>query len=216
MKFFFAIVAISVLPTIGFSQAVSINTDGSEADATAMLEVKSTNSGVLIPRMTSLQRTNILNPAEGLLVYDTTTDSFWYYDNGATVWTELSGAAGGTCSTLNEAYNCGGMGAGNSITTDYGALTLNTSSGASNNDAMIITTNKGTAPSPGSGITVTNSAHGGAISGEVTNSANQYSAVYGAIGSANNNSTVGAFPAGIAGYYDGSGIGVGVWGHVNA
>jgi hypothetical protein len=36
--------------------------------------------------MTSSNRLNISNPASGLLVYDTTTRSFWYYDVG---WREL-------------------------------------------------------------------------------------------------------------------------------
>ena len=42
--------------------SVSINTDGSTADLSAMLEVKSTTQGVLIPRMTTQQRNLIGSP----------------------------------------------------------------------------------------------------------------------------------------------------------
>lgn len=68
---------------------VGINTDGSIADNSAMLDVESTTKGMLIPRMTSAQRTAISSPAAGLLVYDTTTDGFWFYDAG---WQSLTGS----------------------------------------------------------------------------------------------------------------------------
>lgn len=56
--------------------------------ASAKLEINSTNSGILIPRMTCAQRTAITTPATGLFVYDTDTNSFWYY-NGIT-WINLA------------------------------------------------------------------------------------------------------------------------------
>jgi hypothetical protein len=65
---------------------VAINKDGSQPDASAMLDIKTTDGGLLIPRMTTTQRSAISSPAEGLLVYDTDTKSFWFYNN--TAWTE--------------------------------------------------------------------------------------------------------------------------------
>ena len=65
---------------------VGINTDGSNPDASAMLDVKSTDKGMLLPRLTTTQRTTISSPATGLLVYDVTTKTFWYYD---TQWNEI-------------------------------------------------------------------------------------------------------------------------------
>lgn len=50
---------------------VSINTTGNAPQSSAMLDVSSINSGLLIPRMSQVQRTAILSPAEGLLVYQT-------------------------------------------------------------------------------------------------------------------------------------------------
>ncbi|MEM9887457.1 MAG: tail fiber protein [Bacteroidota bacterium] len=66
---------------------VGINPDGSEPDASAMLDVKSTDKGMLVPRMDSMARNVISNPATGLLVYDTDTESFWYYDEQ---WNEIA------------------------------------------------------------------------------------------------------------------------------
>ena len=67
---------------------ISINSDGSNPDASAMLDVTSTDKGMLIPRMDSTSRKNIANPAIGLMVYDSTTNSFWYYANSD--WNNIS------------------------------------------------------------------------------------------------------------------------------
>jgi trimeric autotransporter adhesin len=53
-----------------------------------ILEVNSDSSGILIPRMTTAQRTSIYDPADGLLLFDTDTHSFWYTQNSS--WTEIS------------------------------------------------------------------------------------------------------------------------------
>jgi len=75
----------------GITQNVSINTTGDPAHASAIFDVTSTNKGILVPRMDSYQRSMIVNPAQGLLVYDTTTRSFWFYDGA---WEEI-GSSGG-------------------------------------------------------------------------------------------------------------------------
>jgi hypothetical protein len=68
---------------------VAINTTGNEPDTSAMLDVSSTEKGMLIPRMTEAQRTAIAIPAKGLLVYQNDgTEGFYYYDGSA--WTRLS------------------------------------------------------------------------------------------------------------------------------
>lgn len=75
--------------------SLGINTDGSAADNSALLDVKSTTQGVLIPRMTAQQRGLIGSPATGLLVYQTDATAGFYFYNG-TAWTSLSasGTAG--------------------------------------------------------------------------------------------------------------------------
>lgn len=52
--------------------------------SSAQLEVSSSTKGVLFPRMTSVQRTSIASPATGLFVWDTNTESLWYFDGA--VW----------------------------------------------------------------------------------------------------------------------------------
>ena len=83
------IILLSILPFfINAQQNVAINNDGSSANVSALLDVKSTTRGMLIPRMTSTQRTTIANPAEGLLVYDISSNSFQFYNGG--LWVDLS------------------------------------------------------------------------------------------------------------------------------
>jgi hypothetical protein len=64
------------------SQGVGINADGSAPDASAMLDVKSTTTGFLVPRMTSGQKTSINAPATGLLVFQTDGTAGFYYNSG--------------------------------------------------------------------------------------------------------------------------------------
>jgi len=66
---------------LGVTQ-VAVNTDGSAADNSAMLDVKSTSKGMLVPRMTAGQRNAISNPATGLLIF--CTDNNQYYSNKGT------------------------------------------------------------------------------------------------------------------------------------
>lgn len=54
---------------------------------TALLEMSSTTKGFLLPRMTTTQRDNIVSPATGLMIYDTTTNKVSVY-NG-TAWKYL-------------------------------------------------------------------------------------------------------------------------------
>lgn len=56
-------------------------------DASSMLDLSSTDKGLLAPRMTTTQRVAITTPAQGLLVYDTTENSFYHY-NG-TIWVKI-------------------------------------------------------------------------------------------------------------------------------
>jgi hypothetical protein len=72
-----------------YSQGVAINNDGSTPDASAILDVKSTSKGVLIPRMTLSERSAISSPASGLLVYQTNgTTGFYFYDGSS--WIRLA------------------------------------------------------------------------------------------------------------------------------
>ena len=57
-------------------------------EPSAMLDVKSINKGVLLPRLTTAQRNLVSNPAIGLLIFDTDEKCFYFY-NG-TAWENVS------------------------------------------------------------------------------------------------------------------------------
>ena len=72
-------------------------------NSSAILDVQSTTQGLLLPTMTLAQKTAILTPATGLLVYQTDGTAGFYYFNG-TAWTAIGGAAGaggGSSSSAN-------------------------------------------------------------------------------------------------------------------
>lgn len=89
-KFNLLIITIVVFFFSSTSYAqVGINSDGSAPHTSAMLDVKSTNKGLLIPRMTTAQRNTLSGTATaGLMVYDTDLNRFFYH-NG-TAWQEGS------------------------------------------------------------------------------------------------------------------------------
>ncbi len=72
--------------TTNFAQ-VAINTDGSAANASAILDVKSNNRGMLIPRMTEGQRDAIVSPAAGLIIYNIDYAQLDFYDG--TSWNKI-------------------------------------------------------------------------------------------------------------------------------
>jgi len=61
-------------------------------NASAKFEVDSTTQGLLIPRMTTTERNAIGSPANGLVLYNSTTNKFTVRENAA--WTEM-GSGGG-------------------------------------------------------------------------------------------------------------------------
>lgn len=114
MKSLIFISLIALSSHVSFSQSVGINTDGSAPDPSAQLDIKSTSKGLLIPRMTTAERTGVANPAVGLLVYDNETASFWYYKTIG--WTELITGSGAGYWSANGTHiynnNTGNVGIG--------------------------------------------------------------------------------------------------------
>ncbi|MBK9151786.1 MAG: hypothetical protein IPM26_12675 [Saprospiraceae bacterium] len=84
------------------AQSVGIGT--TTPHASSMLDVTSTTKGLLIPRMTSAQRTAIATPATGLLVYQTDgTTGFYYFDG--TSWVNLQSVGNDWTTTGNAGTN---------------------------------------------------------------------------------------------------------------
>jgi len=94
MKLIALIIIFSGL-SLNTQAQVAVNTDGSTANSSAMFDIKSTDKGILIPRLTTDQRNAITSPANGLLVYDTWTESFWYYNDLHMEWQQVGNASAG-------------------------------------------------------------------------------------------------------------------------
>lgn len=80
------------------SGSVGIGSVGAP-DGSALLDLASTDKGLLIPRMTPAQRDAIASPATSLLIYNTTTNTHQFY-NGSS-WGDV-GSGGGGGSTFTD------------------------------------------------------------------------------------------------------------------
>ncbi|SFD24860.1 hypothetical protein [Algibacter pectinivorans] len=87
MRFYPLIFIFITIQTIASAQVGIGTTAPHESSA---LDITSDSQGFLAPRMITSDRIAISNPAEGLLVFDTEEDAFYYYDNSA--WVKLEGS----------------------------------------------------------------------------------------------------------------------------
>ncbi len=102
------LIAVFMLASFSINAQVAINTDGSNPDGSAMLDVKSTNKGLLIPQIALTgvnDATTITTPATSLLIYNTATATGvtpgYYYNAGtpaAPAWTPFGGSSSTTYS----------------------------------------------------------------------------------------------------------------------
>ncbi len=63
-------------------------------DPSSILDISSNDKGVLVPRLNSLQRTSIPNPANGLLIFDTDDGCFFFYQGTTSTWVNLCNTGG--------------------------------------------------------------------------------------------------------------------------
>lgn len=83
MKAFLVAAAIS-LPATVLAQSPAVDTKGhmglgtTQPDQSALLELRSTSAGLLLPRLSQSEINSIPNPAQGLVVFNTTTGEFNY------------------------------------------------------------------------------------------------------------------------------------------
>jgi hypothetical protein len=87
-----------------FSQGVSINKTGTSADNSAILDINSTSQGLLIPRITSIQRDNITAPATSLFIFNTTTNCFEAYVNSSWYPISCPSPSPSICSQFQKTY----------------------------------------------------------------------------------------------------------------
>ncbi|MFA5575406.1 MAG: hypothetical protein WC994_10220, partial [Brumimicrobium sp.] len=86
---------------VGFATSIAMGQDNvgigtTNPEPSSILELKSNNKGVLVPRVTTLQRNAIPNPAEALLVYDTDIECFYFYKTASSTWESLCASGTGT------------------------------------------------------------------------------------------------------------------------
>lgn len=181
--------------------------------ASALLDLTATDKGLLVPRVTLLAVGNgtspVNAPATGLLVFNSggaLASGFYYWDGSQ--WVQV-GAGGGSCVTLDEAYDCGGSGAGRSITVDNGRIEYTMPSGATNDEGLYVVSNKGTSVVPTAATWLVQNQWGVGLQVDANLGANQFSAIQGTSMTSQTSTTT--LPAGVAGYCSGTGVGVGVW-----
>ena len=93
------VIALTFIFKSASAQNIGINSTGANPNASAMLDIVSSTSGLLIPRMTAAQKT-ALNPlpaaAQGLLIYQTDGTEGFYYNTSTTttpIWNAVSPGA---------------------------------------------------------------------------------------------------------------------------
>ena len=102
------IASLLMVSAVQFAIAQSVGIGTNTPNSSAQLEVTSISKGLLIPRMTTLQRTAIGSPANGLMVYDTNLSAFYFYNGNSGSWNAVnSGGSGGNnwATTGNNIYN---------------------------------------------------------------------------------------------------------------
>jgi sugar lactone lactonase YvrE len=101
-SFMLAVICCTVLVNLA-AQNVRVNPGVSPVEASALLDIKSTDKGMLLPAMTSGERSTIINPAKGLLVFQTDgTAGFYYYDGR--LWLSLTGGGLTNSDGFSPAY----------------------------------------------------------------------------------------------------------------
>lgn len=100
----FVLSLIMALGTDSLAQNVGVGTP--TPDPTAKLEVQSSNSGFLPPRLTTAQRDAIISPAAGLLIYNTDKNCMEYW-NGS-IWVDNCAACTPPASISHNTPVCEG------------------------------------------------------------------------------------------------------------
>ena len=91
--FWLCVLALSPFGGVGgglFAQNIGINATGAAPAASALLDIDATGSpskgGLLVPRLTTVERDAIASPANSLLIFNTTTECFEAWNNTTTSW----------------------------------------------------------------------------------------------------------------------------------
>lgn len=91
IKSFHVAAFLSICSLGAIAQKANVGIGTTRPDESAVLDISSSNKGLLMPRMTLQQRSNIQNPANGLIVYQTDMLSGFYFYDGKD-WKSLTEA----------------------------------------------------------------------------------------------------------------------------
>jgi trimeric autotransporter adhesin len=133
MKQFILTCLCIIMFATAYAQNVAINNDGSTPHASAMLDIKSTDKGLLIPRVNLVSEsdiTTISNPRLSLLIYNnngTLPDGEGFYYWNGNLWTKLATRTNLSNLAWNLTGNTGTNPANDFIgTTDFKPLVFKT------------------------------------------------------------------------------------------
>ena len=114
-KIFKLILCLSICLSVNqlFAQKDNVGIGTTKPDQSAILDLSSSNKGLLMPRMSLQQRSGIQNPAQGLVIYQTDfLSGFYFYDGGE--WKAITTST----NSIADANNWGLTG-NNVIATDF-------------------------------------------------------------------------------------------------
>jgi hypothetical protein len=131
-------------------------------NASAKLEIASTDKGLLIPRMTAAQRAAIVTPANGLLVYQTDSETGFYVNTGTSaspVWTRVNSnwtrSGSDIAYTTGNISTTGALTGGNSSTSSISGFAANVASISANYSITAADNGKVIQSTSASAVTVT-------------------------------------------------------------
>ena len=150
-------VAIFMIASYNLTAQIGINKDGSNADASAMLDVKSTDKGILIPRMTQAKIAAIASPANGLQAFNTDDGKIYVYVLADNKWKEVQYGSGEINLSASYSIGTGGSCANTTVNGNYYVSTAL--------DASNIVTLDATVTTIGSWSITTNTVNGYGFSG---------------------------------------------------
>jgi hypothetical protein len=97
-KYIFVLLFLQITTLTVIGQSIAINADGSTANASAILDIKTTTKGLLIPRLSKAEKNAIASPANGLLIFQSSPDSVGFYFYNNTQWVYISNSNADTLS----------------------------------------------------------------------------------------------------------------------
>lgn len=135
----------------------------SALESSALLDISSTSKGALFPRMTGAQQNAITSPVAGLMIYNTDSLAYCFYNGSA--WLKMGTGSGGGTPNLQQVLDAG------SALTSSETITLAGNALAINGTATTATFNPGTAA-----LALTNSNNAGlSVSTTYTGTGNFFS-----------------------------------------